>query len=304
MILFLDDTRFLGNHIATYIHIIACGIDSGTTVTNLGLGEYASFFAGTRNDLFARYPARQSLLRPTPTRRRRAAHWVYRLTHSLESGKLHALGHSYVRTVHSGTETTMGKDSTEKREMIVDMDSAEFRRALQATPALVLQGPLFRAQTSIRKHYAGVKAFLRPADAHLQNINAALAEARRDSDLLIGVHIRRADYASFMGGKYMYSWDQYAQVMTWASALFSGKQVAFLVHTDTPLEPNRFQQFRYTVAHGKLLEDVYALAGCDYLLGPPSTYMSWASFYGHVPHYKIMDPAHPPTPDDFVINRG
>ena len=34
---------------------------------------------------------------------------------------------------------------------------------------------------------------------------------------------------------------------------------------------------------GHLVEDLYALARCDYLVGPPSTYTAWASFYGQVP---------------------
>ena len=31
------------------------------------------------------------------------------------------------------------------------------------------------------------------------------------------------------------------------------------------------------------IEDLYALSICDYILGPPSTFSMWASFYGGVP---------------------
>jgi len=32
-----------------------------------------------------------------------------------------------------------------------------------------------------------------------------------------------------------------------------------------------------------MVEDLYALAECDYIIGPPSTYTLWASFYGDTP---------------------
>ena len=32
-----------------------------------------------------------------------------------------------------------------------------------------------------------------------------------------------------------------------------------------------------------MIEDVYALSQCDYILGPPSTFSMWASFIGDVP---------------------
>jgi len=38
-----------------------------------------------------------------------------------------------------------------------------------------------------------------------------------------------------------------------------------------------------TFGTGDLIEDMYAFARCDYLIGPPSTFTLWASFYGCVP---------------------
>jgi hypothetical protein len=34
---------------------------------------------------------------------------------------------------------------------------------------------------------------------------------------------------------------------------------------------------------GSVVGDLYALARCDYIMGPPSTYTQWASFYGNRP---------------------
>ena len=34
--------------------------------------------------------------------------------------------------------------------------------------------------------------------------------------------------------------------------------------------------------------DLYALARCDYIMGPPSTYTQWASFYGNAPLFHLF----------------
>ncbi|HAX17707.1 MAG TPA: hypothetical protein DCY00_03825 [Actinobacteria bacterium] len=38
------------------------------------------------------------------------------------------------------------------------------------------------------------------------------------------------------------------------------------------------------------IEDLYSLALCDYIFGPPSTFSMWASFYGEVPLRFITNP--------------
>jgi hypothetical protein len=41
------------------------------------------------------------------------------------------------------------------------------------------------------------------------------------------------------------------------------------------------------MSRGSAVEDLYSLARCDYLLGPPSTFSLWASFYGNVPLHQM-----------------
>jgi hypothetical protein len=71
-------------------------------------------------------------------------------------------------------------------------------------------------------------------------------------------------------------------------ALFPGKRVAFLICSDWPQDPDTFSKFKVTFGTGDLIEDIYAFARCDYLIGPPSTFTMWASFYGNVPLNFIL----------------
>ena len=42
-------------------------------------------------------------------------------------------------------------------------------------------------------------------------------------------------------------------------------------------------------APGVPVEDLYALAACDYVLGPVSSFTQWASFYGSKPLLHLRD---------------
>ena len=302
MIFYLDAPG--GQFLTTYIHVIACAIENNVTVMNLGLSDHAAFFAGTRADLFARYPSRKSLISPTPERRATVLRWAVRVQRSVEKSKLKNFGSALVRVARSSGETTLGKSDAEKQSMIVDMDSPAFRAQLKKTPALVVTGPLLRAQTSIRKHYAAVREFFTPCAEQKAAIETQLHAARGDSELLIGVHIRRSDYAKFMDGKFYYTHEQYRTCMEQTQNLFADKTVRFLMQSDEPVDADVFKPFDVCFARGERATQIYVLAGCDYLIGPPSTFLSWASFYNQVPHYKIMDLEKIPTIQDFVINRG
>jgi hypothetical protein len=46
---------------------------------------------------------------------------------------------------------------------------------------------------------------------------------------------------------------------------------------------------------------MYALAQCDLILGPPSTFSQWASFYGQRPLCIVRDREMVVTPQSFVV---
>jgi len=120
------------------------------------------------------------------------------------------------------------------------------------------------------------------------------------SEVIIGVHIRRGDYKDWLGGKYYYSNKVYMQQMHHLQELFSPKQVRFFCATNEPLPTDIIEEFRpLLIPDATAAHDLYGLALCDYLIGPPSTFSQWASFYGRVPLYLIEEPNKFPNKDDF-----
>jgi hypothetical protein len=73
------------------------------------------------------------------------------------------------------------------------------------------------------------------------------------------------------------------------------------VCSDAALRLTDFPGLPVTLGSGVAIEDLYALAACDRLVGPPSTFTQWASFYGRVPLYYIRDPMASPGDEDFAV---
>jgi hypothetical protein len=77
--------------------------------------------------------------------------------------------------------------------------------------------------------------------------------------------------------------------------------VAFLLCSNEALDLRDFADLPVRLATGHFVEDLYALAACDYVLGPPSSYSMWASFYGQVPLLHIERPEQEIQLTDFQV---
>ncbi len=64
---------------------------------------------------------------------------------------------------------------------------------------------------------------------------------------------------------------------------FAPRSVAFLICTDATLRASDFPGFTVGFGPGHPVGDLCALSFCDRLIGPVSTFSSWASFHGDVP---------------------
>jgi hypothetical protein len=285
----------LGNQLFMFGALIACAAEHDTSVAHLLFGAYADSFETTAQDLFCRFPARRSLLAPTPARRARVARWSLRLADSLARGRTKALQGRYIQHIESGYESTLVT-----RAGVVSLDSDAFRERVRAPGLIVFQGPLVRDNTNFRKHADTVRHYFRPRSDDAERVAQLTARTRDRVDVLIGLHIRHGDYRQFMHGRYFYAIEQYAAAVEHVRTLFGNKRTGVLVCSDSQQALDHFRQPTFA-SNGSVIQDLYALAACDYIVGPPSTFSQWASFYGRVPRYGLMDIHARPTLDDFRV---
>ena len=148
-----------------------------------------------------------------------------------------------------------------------------------------------------------MKDFFRPVSNHYEAVESHIQKLRKSCDMLVGVHIRLGDYKNFEGGKYYYPLGEYKSVLDHVLTLMTGEKVKFMICSNEEVDLSLFNDQDVDKGLGETVEDLYALAGCDYIIGPPSTFTMWASFYGDTPLYMIKDPDKHFNLGDFEISK-
>jgi hypothetical protein len=286
MIVIADKPGQLGNMLLLFSHFIGRAIESGFTVSNPAFEDYAACFPNTTRDLLCRFPLQKSPVAAGPFLRRlvyRASNFAVRVLARL-GGKL-----GFFRSI---TLTDW--------EAQFPLDSPEFLNLVRSGRLIFVRGWGFRDADSFRKHADAIRDFFRPHEVNERNIDELISRARQETDVLVGVHIRHGIIHFDNTRKYFYSAKRYAEMMAELVALFPGRRVSFLICSDWPQDPEMFSGFKVTFGSGDLIEDMYAFSRCDYLIGAPSTFTMWASFYGKVPLNLIRRPDQRQDMADFV----
>lgn len=277
----------LGNRLYLFAHFIGSAIEHGFELMNPSFDEYANFFRGTRRDLFCRYPARESVAGGGAAARRLLYNSAYYLTRALVRGG-----------ARRGRVRAVALDWEEQ----LDLSDPAFLDVARRRGVVFVQGWRFRAHSAMKKHAAAIREFLSPVEEHEANVAALVTRARARGDVLVGVHMRRGDYRSFMGGQFYYEPETYAEVLRKVESLFPGRKVSFLVCSNETPDAAVFSGFDYRIGSSHFVEDMYALARCDYIVGPPSTYTMWASFYGATPLCMVWDANRDLTLEEFTVH--
>jgi hypothetical protein len=284
----------LGNRLLLFAHFIANALEYGYEVWNPSFYDYAKYFEGTRHDFFCRFPARKTRINGYSSMQGALYYMVF--YPALRYHRI-GLGNALIRVLNIW-------QSHDKHWQNYDLASEEFIRLRKNTRITIVQGWLFRDYINFAKHGALLREFFTPVELHVRNVARLISKARRDCDVLVGAHIRQGDYASFLGGRFYFGTRQYVDLFNRAIDLWRGKRVKFLICSNAPQDRAVLKSLNYMLGNNHLVEDMYALAQCDYLIGPPSTYTMWASFYGAVPLLMIDTVNAPVIFSRFQVYKG
>ena len=131
-----------------------------------------------------------------------------------------------------------------------------------------------------------LKRIFRPKDEIMNKAESLIGEMRQKSDLVVGVHIRRGDYATWNDGRFFYELEEYHQFMLRIKQLYKDKQVSFFISSNEAFSLDIFKDCecqRFEKEPSGAIRDLYTLSLCDRIIGPFSSYSRWASFIGEVP---------------------
>jgi hypothetical protein len=276
----------LGNRLCLFSHIIACARENNLQLVNIAFDDYAHLFQSTCDVAFPSYPPSGS------------THGAWKWSRS-----------ALYRAVKTLTDAAAAVRCSEfpvkiirlKGEVPLDLGSEEFLQVARRRKWVFMKGWCFRDYSAVKRHADAIRDYFQPIAEHLENVAKVVAAARADANVLVGVHIRHGDYAKHLNGKYFYTVSQYVHGMRAMARLLEPRKVRFLVCSNVPQDESSFGDLKVTMGPGHLVEDMYAFARCDYLIGPPSTYTIWASFYGKVPLHAMEEPEGPFDLESFEI---
>jgi hypothetical protein len=145
-------------------------------------------------------------------------------------------------------------------------------------------GPKFTLTDQDRE---SIHVYFKAADIHFKRFQEFILKEKEKNTVLVGIHIRRGDYRKFEGGIYCFEDEEYKMYMEKFQKLIFPQRVKFIICSNEKIVLENFVPTNAVAGLGHLVEDLYLLSLCDYIIGPPSTYSQWASFYGRVPLFYI-----------------
>jgi hypothetical protein len=178
------------------------------------------------------------------------------------------------------------------------MDRAEAKR----WRILFTQNYVFRQHRWCARHADFIRRVFTPQPVHQAAAATTIASARDRGGVLVGVHIRHGDYQHHLGGRLFFPFTAYAGLMRRMCELLAPRTVSFLVCSNATIPPECFTGLALQSGPGHPVADMTALAGCDYILGPPSSFSAWAAFTGQRPLLVVENPTLPFTLDDFTTS--
>ena len=256
----------LCNRLFTFANLIAFGREHGIPVVNPGWDDRRALFPAFGDDPWCAWPAGSGP---------RGLGWM---------GPRVARVPDLVRRAWPACHVQIGERG------VLDLADEDDPRVIRMKKHFtVCSGLYFLAGGAMQRQRQELREVFRPAPDVQARVDAAIRQARAAGDVLVGVHIRQGDYRTFIGGALFYASTVYALRMRELAERLAGRTPCFLVCSDEPQPDALFGGLPTVRGPGDAAGDLYALAACDYVFGPPSTFTQWASYYGGVPQWTLDD---------------
>jgi len=176
----------------------------------------------------------------------------------------------------------------------IDLMSGDASTLLRRRPVQILCGWKIRSWALVKIHRTAVLEHTSPCAEIAASAERLVAKMRARFDFLVGVHIRQGDYRFYQNGRFFYNFEQYAHWMRQIQERYADRgRVGFLICSDEQFTLHPFRDLNVMPAwdfeEARPLRDNAALARCDLLVAPPSTFALWAAFSGSIPMLVIAD---------------
>lgn len=250
----------LANQLWNFVSIYAYTLEKGYILINPTFTDYAGYFADFKgNDLLSP----QLNVKFLPSKTAKFLLWFAR---------------AIDRRINISNTYQTGEDAN----AIILPPTVSDSDFNPTKPVIFLNGWLYRNTKGLEKYREEVMHKFRPAPEYALKIDEFWNSLDEDS-YKIGVHIRRTDYKQHLNGRYYFELDRYISEMRKIAKRHKGNKITFLVFSDEPRTQAEFSEFKdakVVLSNNLFIVDLFLLSKCHELLGPPSTFTQFASWYG------------------------
>ncbi len=170
-----------------------------------------------------------------------------------------------------------------------DNDGNPFEKLMKCSkPCILFSGFIFNNfSLSTKKSKKEIDEIFIPNNKFFHDIKEPIQKLLKNSNIIVGVLIRQTDYREWNQGRHFYSSKQYAKILLKFNKKYPQKNISYFIASDESQDEILFKDLNCIIRVGYPLENMYTLSKCDYLIGPPSSYIGWSSFYGNIPLFSI-----------------
>lgn len=190
----------------------------------------------------------------------------------------------------------------ETSRQTIFLDAPEVQSRMADAKLVFVHGWRIRAPESVKRHADKIREYFQPVEPYGSASRQAVERLRQKADVVVGVHIRLGDNWKWKGGKCYVPVSRYVTWMHELAEQFPGIKVAFLVCSDEPRHEQEFPALAVGFGPCTPVGDLYALARCDWIFGPISTFSQWASFQGNTPLLNLYDSTDRVERDKFAVS--
>jgi len=282
----------LGNRLFLSAYFMANALAKGYRLFNPALDEYGELFEGSRMDPFCRFPSPINCGDPDFASQCRTPLLT---TTGFAAALAATIGLPGVLTLDL-------RNSHDQEDLDYDLCGEDYSMLLGSCRTLLVKGWKFRDDKNLLRFHSDIARYFMPVISIRKAAGECVQRARESGDMAIGVHIRQGDYRGWKGGMHYFENSGYSRWMHEAEKIFSERKVVFVICSSEPINLIAFKEHNIATGPGTAMGDLHTLSLCDAIMGPPSTFSTWASYHGRAPLCMLQHQEQKITKHDFVMH--
>ncbi len=271
----------LANQLWNYMSIYAYCLHKGFECRNYCFFEYGQYFSIPVSNTFIDFIFFRSFPIACRIFSFEIAKKIWRKAYKI-SAKLIKMAHPisiiYSRTTRDSLGTYLLPPSYASKKELHVLE--------EGNSSIYFDGWLFRNPKGIIDYRSEIIEHLKPRAQIRKGVREIMSPLRHQFALVIGIHIRQGDYKEFKGGRFFIEQQRVRQILNEYIQQFkvNKETTCFVVCSNGEIDFSCFNGLNMVKSGKNFIEDLFILASCDLIIGSDSTFGSFASYYGNIPH--------------------